>query len=65
MDSRNKLEATAVKIGTALGRIHRSVRWIAEAARVAKEELHELSKQIQAMADQLKNSGERLKHTLK
>jgi hypothetical protein len=65
MDTKNELEATAVKIGTALGKTHRTARWITEAARVATEELQQLSKQIEAMADQLKNSGERLKGTLR
>ena len=65
MDTRKKVEATAVKIGRALGKTHRTARWAAEAARVATEELQQLSKQIEAMADQLKNSGERLKRTLR
>jgi hypothetical protein len=64
MDTKNKLEARAVKIGRALGKTHRTALWVAEAARVATEELQQLSKQIEAMADQLKSSGERLKRTL-
>jgi hypothetical protein len=65
MDTGKKLEVAAVKIGRALGKGHRTARWVAEAARVAMEELQQLSKQIEAMADQLKNSGERLKRTLR
>jgi len=65
MDTRKKLEVTGVTIGRALGKTRRTARWVAEAARVATEELQQLSKQIEAMADQLKNSGERLKRTLR
>jgi hypothetical protein len=62
---RDKLEVTAVKIGRALAKTHRTARWIAEAVQVTTEQLHQLSKQIETMADQLKKSEERLKRTLR
>jgi hypothetical protein len=48
VDTKNRLEVMAVNIGTAVGKTHRTARWIAEAARVATEEVNQLAKQIEA-----------------
>lgn len=69
MATKNKLKDTAVKIGSAVGRAdasaHNAVKKAARAADVAKQELNELSKQVEALKKQLKKSTKRLKSALK
>ena len=65
MAPKNRVEGTAVKIGTAVGKADRTAHKIAKAAQIAKEELLELRKQMEALRQQLKRSSERLKRALK
>ena len=46
MANKSKLTAAAVKIGTTLGRADRTARAVGEAAKVAGEQLAELTKQV-------------------
>jgi hypothetical protein len=69
MATKNKLRDAAVKIGSAVGKAdgtaHRAVEKAAKAAHVARLELTELSKQVDALKKQLKKSTKRLKSALK
>lgn len=69
MATKNKLRDAAVTIGSAVGRAdgtaHKAVHKAAKAAHVAKLELIELSKQVDALKKQLKKSTTRLKSALK
>lgn len=62
MAKKNKLKDTAVKIGSAVGRADGKAH---KAARVAKEELAELTKQVNALKKQLQISTDKLKTALK
>lgn len=69
MATNNKLKNAAVKIGSAVGRVdgtaHKAVMKATKATQVAKHELNELSKQVNALKKQLEKSTERLKSALK
>ncbi|MBI3669203.1 MAG: hypothetical protein HY237_05430 [Acidobacteria bacterium] len=65
MAKKSQLTAVAVKIGTALGRADRTARTVGEAAKVAREQLTELTKQVEALARELKKTRERLKHAVR
>ena len=65
MASKTRLEGTAVKIGTAIGKADRTAHKVTKAAQIAKEELLELTKQMEALRQQLQRSSERLKRALK
>jgi len=69
MATKNKLRDAAVKIGSAIGRAdgtaHRAVFKAAKAAHVARLELIELSKQVDALKKQLNKSTKRLKSALR
>lgn len=58
----NRLKDTAVKIGSAVGKADGRAH---KAAKVAKEELAELTKQVDALRKQLKKSTDKLKSALK
>jgi hypothetical protein len=62
MAKKNKLKDAAVKIGSAVGRVDGTAR---KAAQVAKQELNEMSKQVDALKKQLKKSTNKLKSALK
>jgi hypothetical protein len=62
MAKKNKLRDAAVKIGSAVGRVDGTAR---KAARVAKQELTEMTKQVGAVKKQLKKSTKKLKSALK
>ena len=62
MAKKNKLRDAAVKIGSAVGRVDGTAH---KAARVAKQELTELTKQAGALKKQLKKSTKKLKSALK
>lgn len=68
MAKKDKLTEVSVKIGKALGRAdkqaHRRARQIAEAGKVTKEELQEISKQVEALKKQLAKTTQRLKKVL-
>jgi hypothetical protein len=62
MAKKNKLTDAAVKIGSAVGRVDGTAH---KAARVAKQELAEMTKQVDALKRQLKKSTKRLTNALK
>ena len=62
MAKKNKLKDTAVKIGSAVGKADGKAH---KAAHVAKEELAELTKQVEALKKQLIISTNKLKSALK
>ena len=62
MAKKNKFNATAVKIGSAVGKADARAH---KAVRVAKQELTQLSKQVDALKKQLEKSTRNLKSALK
>ena len=66
--ARSKLRAAAVRIGSAVGRAEgraqKTANKAAKAAKVAKNELHQLSKQVELLKRQLAKSSKRLKTAL-
>jgi hypothetical protein len=69
MANKNKLRDAAVKIGSTVGKVdaaaHRAALKAARAAHVARQELIEVSKQVEALKSQLKKSTKKLKSALK
>ena len=64
MPKKSKLTRVAVKIGTAIGKADRKAHKIAAAGLVAKQELDELSKQVEALKRQLQQTAKRFKRAL-
>jgi len=68
MAKKDKLTEVSVKIGSALGKAdkqaHRRARQFSEATKVAKDELQEISKQVDALKKQLAKTTHRLKKVL-
>lgn len=68
MANKDKLAEVSEKIGTALGKADKQARLkarkVAEASVVAKEELQEISKQVDALKQQLAKTTARLKKAL-
>ena len=68
MEKKDRLTDVSVKIGTALGKADKQARQkarkIADASSIAKEELQEISKQVEALKRQLAKTTERLKKAL-
>ncbi|HEV2522219.1 MAG TPA: hypothetical protein VGT24_07535 [Candidatus Acidoferrales bacterium] len=69
MANKNKLKDAAVKIGAAVGRMdgtaHKAAKRAVKAMDVAKEELDELTKHVNALKKQLAKSTKRLQSALK
>jgi hypothetical protein len=69
MAKKNKLKDAAVKIGSAVGkaegRAHQAAQKAAKAVDVAKLELIEVTKQVEALKKQLTKSSKRLQSALK
>jgi predicted transcriptional regulator len=63
--ARNRLTRVAVRIGTAIGKADRKAHQVAKAGLVAKEELEEVAKQVEALKRQLQKTTKRLKKALK
>ena len=63
--ARNRLTRVAVKIGTAIGKADRKAHQVAKAGLVAKEELEEVAKQVEALKRQLQKTTKRLKKALR
>ncbi len=67
--AKNRLRNAAVRIGSAVGRVdgraHKAATKAAKAAHVAKLELIELSKQVDALKKQLEKSTKHLKNALR
>jgi DNA-directed RNA polymerase subunit L len=68
MAKKDRLTEVSVKIGAALGKADKQARIrarkVARASSVAKEELHEISKQVEALKQQLAKTTKRLKKAL-
>jgi len=68
MAKKDRLTDVSVKIGTALGKADKQARLkarkVADASSIAKEELQEISKQVEALKRQLAKTTERLKKAL-
>ena len=63
--ARNRLTRVAVRIGAAIGKADRKAHQVAKAGLVAKEELEEVAKQVEALKRQLQTTTKRLKKALK
>jgi prefoldin subunit 5 len=64
MARKSKLTRVAVSIGTAMGKADRRVQKFARAGSLAKEELDDISKQVDALKRQLQKTAKRLKRAL-
>ena len=64
MAKKSRLTRVAVKIGTAMGRADRKAHQIAKAGVLAKKELADISKQVDALKRQLLKTTKRLKRAL-
>jgi len=65
MAKKSRLTKVAVKIGSAMGKADRTAHKIAKAGRVARRELADISKQVEALKRQLMKTTQRLKHELR
>jgi predicted nucleic acid-binding Zn-ribbon protein len=64
MAKKNKLTQVAVRIGSAMGKADRAAHRVAKAGVVAKKELEDISKQVDALKRQLQKTTKRLKAAL-
>jgi polyhydroxyalkanoate synthesis regulator phasin len=64
MAKKSRLTQVAVKIGTAMGKADRKVQKVARAGSLAKKELDDISKQVDALKRQLRKTAKRLKRAL-
>jgi hypothetical protein len=68
MAKKNKLTEVGKKVGAALGKANREAhiqaRKVSAASKIAKEELKDISKQVEAMKKQLEKTAKRLKSAL-
>ncbi len=65
MAKKDKLTDVSVKIGTALGKADNRARKFLAAGDIAKEELQEISRQVEELKKQLAKTTERLKKALR
>ena len=64
MAKKNRLARVAVRIGAAVGRADRKAHQIAKAGVLAKKELNDIGKQVDALKRQLQKTTKRLKRAL-
>jgi hypothetical protein len=64
MARKSRLTRVAVKIGTAMGNADRKVQKVAKAGKLARKELDDIAKQVDALKRQLQKTAKRLKHAL-
>lgn len=64
MARKSRLKRVAVKIGAAMGRADRKAQKIAKAGVLAKKELADISKQVDALKRQLQKTTKRLRRAL-
>ena len=64
MAKKSKLTRVAVKIGSAMGKADRKVQKVAKAGTLAKKDLDNISKQVDALKRQLQKTAKRLKRAL-
>ena len=66
--AKDKLVEVSEKVGAALGKAnkqaHLKAKKVAEASKVAKEELHAIAKQVESLKKQLEKTTKRLKSAL-
>jgi predicted nucleic acid-binding Zn-ribbon protein len=62
--ARSRLKRVAVKIGRAIGKADRKAHQVAKAGLVAKEELEDIGKQVEALKRQLQKTTKRLRRAL-
>jgi len=62
--AKSKLKSTAARIGAAIGKADRAAHKVAKAGVVAKKELEDISKQVEALKRQLLKTTKRLKKAL-
>ena len=65
MARKSKLTRVAVRIGAAVGRADRTAHKVARAGVLAKKELEDISKQVEALKRQLLKTTKRLKRALR
>jgi hypothetical protein len=65
MARKNRLTRVAVRIGTAIGKADRKAHQVAKAGFMAKKELEDVGKQVEALKRQLQKTTKRLKHALR
>jgi predicted nucleic acid-binding Zn-ribbon protein len=64
MAKKNRLTRVAVSIGAAMGKADRKAQQVAKAGVLAKKELKEIGKQVDALKRQLRKTTRRLKRAL-
>jgi predicted nucleic acid-binding Zn-ribbon protein len=64
MAKKNRLTRVAVSIGAAMGNADRKAHQLAKAGVLAKKELVDIGKQVEALKRQLQKSTKRLKRAL-
>jgi hypothetical protein len=65
MAKKNKLMKDAAEtIGSAMGRANRTARKVAKAGTLAKKELEQIGKQVEALKNQLQKTTKKLKKAL-
>jgi predicted nucleic acid-binding Zn-ribbon protein len=62
--AKNRLKYAAKKIGAAIGKADRTAHKVARAGVLAKSELEDISKQVDALKQQLMKTTKRLKKAL-
>jgi predicted nucleic acid-binding Zn-ribbon protein len=65
MAKKNRLTRVAVGIGEAIGRADRKAHQVAKAGVMAKKELEDIGKQVDALKKQLQKTTRRLKKALR
>ena len=65
MARKNRLKRVAVGIGEAIGRADRKAHQVARAGVMAKKELEDIGKQVEALKRQLQKTTRRLKKALR
>ena len=65
MAKKSKLTEVAVRIGSAMGKADRRARKVAKAGVLAKQELEDIAKQVDALKRQLQKTTQRLKSALR
>jgi seryl-tRNA synthetase len=65
MAKNSKLNKAAVRIGAVMGKADRTAHKVAKAGVIAKKELAAISKQVEALKQQLQKATKRLKHALR
>jgi seryl-tRNA synthetase len=64
MAKKSRLNQVAESIGSAMGKADKRVQKVAKAGKLAKKELEDISKQVDALKKQLQKTAKRLKHAL-